>query len=541
MVVMPDVDRSSRFRRCTALTVAEDGARRSRGFPAARSIPAVLLLAAFGFVPGTAQVSPEVSAVCALSEQSQEAPFDPRFVEFISHPRPLVSPFVNQDESSSVKVIARVLGVHPPVFQILDVDREALVNTCEVMRIYSVDARLRTVLPGLRFGDLTSATLRMARGIVVPLVLFELEKVQGEPVFFHKSAGDSVCSSGAPPLVVYRKHVQDTLIVRKDGSIYYRDKFSNVFDRQSLGQEDLARLMRSFAGVGFSGFASSLPPIDDGQFRPSVTLICTRHQRVVIPGREVPLHLVLAALDEVKAKALSGSFYRLKYDEKRPITFLDWPFPNLPLRQAEDIRKAAWSEEYKARESGGHATEAAAVFEDLPAGFVAKLPGSRFPPPSVADPNRDTFIREGSKLFRVEAWCSLGRANCRTFDGLIEREMIAADAFLAALPPNGPAGQFPGQIVSAWQPSDEEPPDTRLSDATFGLLWPANAPVRLDQVPPEGLPVSDGDLAKYPLYRELSTAADPGLRFVEGGYVYDGVRVARTEREVQTTPRGGAR
>jgi hypothetical protein len=431
MVVMPTVDRRSRLRRCMVLTITEDGARRSHGFPAARTVPAVLLLAVFGFVPGTAQVSPEVSAACALSGQSQEAPFDPRFVEFISHPRPLVSPLVNQDESFSVKVIARVVGVHPPVFEILDADREGLVNTSEMMRIYSVDARLRTVLPGLRFGDLVNAAVGTAQGVLVPLVLFEVEKVQGEPVFFHKSAGGGVSSSRAAPLVVYRKHVHDTLIVRKDGSIYYRDKFWNVFERQSLGPEDMARLMQSFASVGFTGFASSLPPIDDGQFRPSVTLLCTRHQRVPIPGREVPLGPVLAALEKVKANALSGSYYRLKYDAKRPITLLDWPFPNLPLNQSEDIRKAAWSEEYKVRESGGHAKgAAAAVFEDLPAGFLAKLPAPMFPPSPVADPNRDTFIREGSKLFRVEAWCSLGRANCRTFDGLIERKMITADAFL---------------------------------------------------------------------------------------------------------------
>jgi hypothetical protein len=102
-------------------------------------------------------------------------------------------------------------------------------------------------------------------------------------------------------------------------------------------------------------------------------------------------------------------------------------------------------------------------------------------------------------------------------------------------------GSYPGEIFSAWQPTDEEPPYTRLSDATFGLLWPADAPVRLDQVPPQGRPVSGEDLAKYPLYRELSTLSSPGLRFLDGGYVYDGVRIARTERETQTNAQGGAR
>jgi hypothetical protein len=246
----------------------------------------------------------------------------------------------------------------------------------------------------LRFGDLVNATVGTAEGVLVPLVLFELQKVQGAPAFFHNSAGGGVASGGAVPLVVYRKHDQDTLLVRRDGSIYYRDKFWNVSERQSLRPEELARLMRSFANAGFTGFASSLPPIDDRRFRPSVTLLCTRHQRVLIPGREVPLGPLLAALEEVKAKALSGSYYRLKYASKRPITLLDWPFPNLPLNQADEIKQAAWSTEYKARDSGGHAKgAAAAVFEDLPAGFLAKLPGPMFPPFPVADPNRDTFIQ----------------------------------------------------------------------------------------------------------------------------------------------------
>jgi hypothetical protein len=121
------------------------------------------------------------------------------------------------------------------------------------------------------------------------------------------------------------------------------------------------------------------------------------------------------------------------------------------------------------------------------------------------------------------------------------RKVIAPDAFLAALPRYSTVVSYPGEIYSAWQPTDEEPPYSRLSDATFGLLWPADAAARLDQLSPEGGRISGEDLAKYPLYRELFTLPGRGLRFLDGGYVYDGVRITRAEEETQANTRGGAR
>ncbi len=539
MVVMLSVYRRIRLR-SIARAITESEARLP-GFRASGTMSAFILITAFGLLPAQSQVSPEVSAACALSGQSPEAPFDPKFVEFVSSPRPFDWPIPSQDAGASFKMIARVVGVAPPVFEVLDIDREpAFAGICTMMRIYSVDARLRSVLPRLRFGDLVNARVGFAEGILVPLILFEVEKIQGEPSFYHKASRPGFCSSQAAPLVVYRKHVNETLVVRNDGSIYYADKFSNVLDGQHLGREELARLMRTFQSMDFNGFASSLPPIEKNQPSASVTLLCTRHQRVLLGGREVALAPVLAALDEVKAKALSGSYYLLKYDEKRPITLLDWPFPNLPLSRAEEIIKAAVSEESKARRSGGHAT--GAIFQDLPAEFLAKLPG-RFPPQSSSkDPNRDTFIREGSKLFWVELRCGLGGANCRRFDGLLKWELKTPDAFLAGVPRSRPVESSMDQLTYYWRPPDDEPPYSELWNRGLGLLWPPDAPIRLSQVPSQGQPIGDQDLDKYcRLYRELITMPSPGLRFIEDGYVYDGVRIARAERQTQTTTLGAAR
>ena len=135
-----------------------------------------------------------------FSGQLPEAAFDPNLVEFVAHPQPLLSPFTNEDVGLSFKVIARVVGVRPLVFEILDQEKlrdtyEAL-PPCELQRIYSVDARLRNVLPGLRFGDLVQARLMAAQGGIVPLILSEVEKIPGEPKYLHEPSRRAVVQAG---------------------------------------------------------------------------------------------------------------------------------------------------------------------------------------------------------------------------------------------------------------------------------------------------------------------------------------------------------
>ncbi|MGA8579833.1 MAG: hypothetical protein WB579_14190, partial [Bryobacteraceae bacterium] len=335
-----------------------------------------------------------LTAACALSGQLPEAPFDPELVEFVANPQPFTEPFTNESLSIAARMIARVVGVHPVVFEILDDERRqpGASDTCQMLRIYSVDARLRSVLLELRFGDLVEATLAAMEGGISRMILSKVERIHGEPAYFHERPADGGCSNRVGTLVAYRKHSGETLIVRKDGSIYYNDARSSVFDRHRLEQEDLARLMQSFQSAGFDGFPSSLPPIDNTQGRPSITLVCARYQRVLIPGRESLLAPVLAALEEVKTKALSGSYYLLRYNERREITFLDWPFSKLPLDQIESMKRTAYSQEAEARASGRTVPKTSeGIHQELPAEYLAKLPGVWYLGASVRDPNRDVY------------------------------------------------------------------------------------------------------------------------------------------------------
>ena len=497
-----------------------------------------LLIAAIGFVPAQAQLPPATSAsapaaACTLSGQLPEAAFDPNLVEFVAHPQPLISPFNKEDTGLSFKVIARVVGVSPPVFEILD--QEKLRDTldplppCQMQRIYSVDARLRNVLPGLRFGDLVQARLMAAQGGIVPLILSEVEKIPGEPKYLHEPSAEGSCSSRAGALITYRKVNGETLMVRHDGSIYYTDVLGNVFSRHRIGEEDLARLMQAMRAADFNAFASSLPPLDNTPMRPAITLICARHQRVLIPGREPILAPVMAALEEVKKKVLADSYYALKYDEKREITILDWPLRELPLAQAEALKSAARKRAYDLKQVGQSAPgDAEVVYQPLPAGLLAKLPDSAMTRPfaldakgiPVAYPNRDVYVRDGQKIYRVEKLsCADPAAKCGSFDNLSVQELRVPEARPVAATSTDARG--------------DERPHSQLPGGFPAILWPADAGIRLDMVPAQGQRITDGEVARVWLYRELDAAAPWGQAFVEGRYCYDRLRMLRMEGGTQ--------
>ena len=208
-------------------------------------------------------------------------------MEFVSHPKPFSLFPGEKPLAISFEVIARVVSVRPLAFEILDSseDQWGGVGACGIVRIYSVDARLRDVLPGLRFGDVVKARLACAEGGITQTILTEVKKFPGDPVYFHDRPPSADCSSRIGVLAAYRKRNLEVLTVYRDGSVRYRDGYGNTAERLRLGQEELASLMRPFHDAGFNGLGSTLPPIDETQGRTSITLICGRHQRVLVSGR----------------------------------------------------------------------------------------------------------------------------------------------------------------------------------------------------------------------------------------------------------------
>ena len=157
-----------------------------------------------------------------------------------------------------------------------------------------------------------------------------------------------------------------------------------------------------------------MPPVDGTQGQASVTLICARHQRVLLPVTCLHWPPLMQSLEQVKAKALAEADYRLTYDEKREIAFLTWPFRKLPVSQAGSKIREAAKEEFDARCAVRLVRRDYRMFhQELPREFFTKLPASFSKSPD-ADPNRDAYVRSGSRIYRV-TWSRCGDDNpdCR--------------------------------------------------------------------------------------------------------------------------------
>ena len=497
----------------------------------------LLLSALFGAVcaegqSGMASNSSLSPGACVLSGQLPEQPFDPQMVEFVSAPKPPA----DGAPSFSVQMIARVVGVRPLVIEVLDTDvaDQGGLRTCQRKRIYSVDSRLQGILPQLRFNDRVRARMSLASGGTEALVLTGLERIPGEPVYFNESAQDTVCSNRSGTLVAYQSPTGEILSVHDDGSIDYRDTHSNVFDRQRLGQEDLAKLMQSFQSAGFNALPNTLPPADKTQGQPSITLICARHQRVLIPGNTAALAPVIQSLERVKAKALAQAYYFLKYDEKRQITFLAWPFSQLPIDQAQGKIRAASSEEFAARCARRPVRGDFRMFhQDLPAEFFMKLPSNNPKDPDT-DPNRDAYVQAGSKIYRV-IWLNGGDQiqDWRDLHRLCQLdvvELVTPETLLKPLPAAAPPAAEGGCPVAPAAICTPRAADSGCS-ALAGIrsvLWPADGGVALRDVPSSGQSIASEEYAKHEaLYRELLAAGGcgDGIDFVEGRYWYRNVRM----------------
>ena len=432
---------------------------------------------------------------CGQSGQSAGGPFDPKAVEFVVSSMPAADGL-----SFTMRTIARVIGVNPPVIEILDSDRidQGGLTTCERRRIRSADARLRAAIPQWRFGELIQGTFTLQSGSVDPLVLTAVEEIHGEPAYFHESGG--VCANRSGVLVNYLSPDGETLVVYRDGSVNYQDARSLVFDRLRLGPEDLAGLMQSFGSAGFQGLDGRLPPGDPG----SITLICARYQQVAISGHEAALTPVLRSLQQVRARAIAATPLRLSYEEKREITFQAWPFPELPIDVAEARIRTASNEEFQARCCNRTAQGDFRMYhKELPASFLDGLP--IIPPGGEGRPYYGGYFRGGTKIYRVSrVSCPDEPADCRTFYQVHIAEIKA--------PVISPASVEPGCS-----------PLARFA----AVLWPEDAGFELRSLTAAGRPISSAEYRKHEqLYRELLAASRcGGVNFVEGHYWFGGVKV----------------
>lgn len=484
----------------------------------------VLLMNAEGCVQAqpTRAESP-YAAACSLSGQTPEGEsFDPAQLQFVPKPEPVK--FEGRSFELSYRMIARVVGVQPLVIEVLDSVVEPKEpnpprpkGPCERMRIAAVDERLRGVFPALRFHDLVTATFSMGNPIGY-MVLTDLAEIEGAPQYFHDASQTDVCANRSGTLVQYYSRNGGTVVVNHDGTIYYRDPVWRVFDRQRVNRDDLEQLMKALRSAGFNSLRSQVWDVGELSSQPYIALACTRFQKVMLNDYEKTLAPVVPIMEKIKATALSDTYYQLAYSEKRPIRFLDWPMTQIPLDQVEAVkREAAWEEQPNSpRASSGENLKLARL--KVPPAFYVQLP-QQFPPAKPdGDPNRDVYVRDGGKIFRV--WHSPSRSGDATLFSINVKEIVSGETAIEGIPADR-RSQPVSQLKNMW--------------GSPGFFWPNGMGLKLSEISANRQKVTNDEYSRHELlyYDLLWTGsggiADSGVTFLEGPFLYTNVRLDRLE------------
>jgi len=469
----------------------------------------VQLIAAFS-TDGQTLLSPPVA--CALSGQAGEPPpFDPNEIEFVSKPKP--ASLGDQRLDLAIGFVARIVSLRPLIVEILDAsgNQSADFHYCQMVRIMSVDARLRRVLGQLRFNDVVKGEFMFSEGGLEKLVVTNLKKVEGAPAYFHER-DKAACDNRTGTLMVYQTPSGGRLVLYNDLTISYRDQKGKFFERQKLESESLSRLMQSFGDVNFNAFPSR-KWTDELATDSAITLVCGRYQKVMFDGREAVLARVLRSLNDVREIALANTYYVLSYKERRELAFLEWPLPNLSPDRVQSLRQYAAFDEQQAKTVNRPIDSRFLAFQQrLPQDFLDKLPV--FPSYSRQS-NTEVYVKSDSRIFRLFRDGGVAPPRAGTLYEIRVEEVIPPENAFAKTATPG-----------------VEPPCASLA-SSGGLFWPSGTGVDLQRIPPTGQPISVEEYAaRQPLYgRLLKSCSGAGFDFIEGTYLYRNVQLTRRERE----------
>ena len=407
------------------------------------------------------------------------------------------------------ELTARVVNSHPLVVDVIDADspiedKHEQARWCGFGTVSAFDAKLKSVLPSLKFGQVVKLT-----GILTGTGLedwkFVIIDIKRGPL---PDNGPGVCPSKSGIAVSIRGAVA-YLNVYNDSTLYYMDYYFNTFRMQKLSPDEMAQLFKAFADSSFNSLPSSPPP--DKVDSHSVTLACSRYQRVPDMGLESRLAPVMKQFDALKARATGNAYYLLLTSGRKKLTILDWPFHDVRL---SDI----------ANKMNRDVTHPTALQDTVPADFMAKLPQQKVitgpVDPDEDPPDRYVYVRDGDRLYRViRNVCWGATPHCTKFQDL--------EAYLVAQ-------VRPGDIT-ARPPSEKVTPvparETQLFALSPALEWPSYTGVDIAKVGKEGHKLTNQEFEDQPLYFKLFErgAEGTGLRFVDGDYMYLDVRVCRVD------------
>jgi hypothetical protein len=452
----------------------------------------------------TLPVSPE----CVDAAQSS-APFASPQAEFVDNPKPFTMP---GEKSAPLKFefTAKIVNSRPLVVDVIDandptVNKDERARSCGFTTLSALDVKLKPVLPSLKFGQVVKVT-GLLTGTGLKDWKFVITQIKPAPL---PDDGPAACPSKSGIAVSIRGSVP-YVNVYNDGTIYYMDYYFNTFRTQKLSHDEMAQLFKAFAESSFNSLPSS-PPAPGKVDSHSVTLVCSRYQRVPDAGLESRLAPVMQQFDALKARATAHAYYVLMTSGRRKLTILDWPFTQVRLSDIANLRNHPDS-------------QPPALQETVPADFMAKLPQGKVITgpvnPDEDPPDRYVYVRDEGRLYRViRNACWGATPHCTTF-----RDMSASLVEQVRL--GDLTVRLPSEKVTTIPPREGV-----LFGGSPALEWPSYLGIDIAEVGKEGHRLTNQEFDSQPLYSHLfkGSVGGMGMRFVDGDYMYLDVRVCRVD------------
>ena len=403
---------------------------------------------------------------------------------------------------------ARIVSMRPLMVDVLDVGGPMGSDEgrmCGFATLSGVDAKLKPLLPSLKFGKVVKLRLLWSgtdfnhSQMVVTSINFDAKPDDGPGACPSKS-GIAVSIRGPVPYVN----------VYNDGTLYYMDYYFNTFRTEKLSPDEMAQLFKAFAESSFNSLPSS-PPAPGKVDSHSVTLVCSLYQRVPDTGLESKLAPVMQQFDLLKARATEHAYYLLMTSGRRKLTILDWPFTQVRLSDIANLRNHPDS-------------RPPALQETVPADFMAKLPQGKIITgpvnPDEDPPDRYVYVRDEGRLYRViRNACWGATPHCTTFQDL--------GAYLVEqVRPGDLTVRLPSEKVTTLPPREGV-----LFGGSPALEWPSCLDIDIAEVGKEGHRLTNQEFDSQPLYYHLFErgVGGMGFRFVDGDYIYNDVRVCRVD------------
>ena len=139
-------------------------------------------------------------------------------------------------------------------------------------------------------------------------------------------------------LIKYQRTPVEFLIVYNDGVTVYQNNLFRKFSRLKLNDSELQNLLRGFEEADFNALPHDNPRFDRPEAR-SVTLICSRYQRVLIDSHKTQLATILDELERIVARINAGTHYVLSYRTAKKLAITPWPFDSATIKRFAGIQE----------------------------------------------------------------------------------------------------------------------------------------------------------------------------------------------------------